>query len=397
MDYNRPRLRFDRDQLLIGTYCLKPYARTEAHIRALKAAHIDFVCATPDEPELLDLLQQHGMGLFATCLPGWGGWLGENAGRMAEMIPLSSYEEAARRFTDHPAVWAVDVGDEPSALDLPHHGKLIEAAYRLFPNQMPYLNLYPAYGAIPQNTPEDIRFQLGTPDYASYIERYLECVDADYLCFDYYMYAMSVESAYANMALVADKCRAAGRDMWIVLQVNSMDPDAWISLPQLRHQAYAALSFGARCINWACWTAGWWHNNVLDAEGNATQQYGKVRQINGELKAVGAAYMRYRNRSTARISAGETASLGRFRNIETTHGIFAGHMTDPHGREALMITDISDPYGRSGTTGVIRFRCSENVRALRCGEPMPLRRTGDIYEFDIAACEGVLLMQEDNT
>ena len=111
-------------KFLIGTYCLQPYARTEAHIQALKDAHIDFLCSVPAERSLLDLCEQYGIGVFAQYLPGWGGWLGANAGKMAEMVPLSDYERCAEEFTDHPAIWGLDIGDEPCALDLPHMGIL---------------------------------------------------------------------------------------------------------------------------------------------------------------------------------------------------------------------------------------------------------------------------------
>ena len=38
MDYNRSRLHYDRSKFLLGAYILQPYARTEEHIKAMKAA-----------------------------------------------------------------------------------------------------------------------------------------------------------------------------------------------------------------------------------------------------------------------------------------------------------------------------------------------------------------------
>lgn len=394
MDYNRSRLHFDRSKFLIGTYCLQPYARTEAHIRQLADAHIDFICAAPCDRVLLDLCQKYGVGLFAQYLPGWGGWLGENAGKMAETIPLSEYERCAAEFRDHPAIWGLDIGDEPCALDLPHMGRLAETVHRLFPNQIPYTNLYPNYGAIPENTPEDVVRQLGVEKYEDYIGKYIECVDTDYICFDYYMYDANIFRAYENMALVAGKCRASGRDMWIVLQVNSKDPAVWQSKNRLRHQAYAAMAFGARAISWACWTAGWWHNHVLDANGEPTQQYEKLRTVNAEIKAMGEAYMRYRNRSTRRFSGGAIGKVGSLTNFYSKSDLFIGEMADENGRQALMMVNINDPYDVSPAAGTVRFDYEGKLSALRCGKPLAIRRDGNTYEFEIGSSEGVLLMLE---
>lgn len=387
--------RFDRRKLLIGTYCLQSYARTEAHVQALADAHIDFICAVPWDPALLDLCQKHGIGLFAQYLPSWGGWLGENAGTMAEKIPLAEYERCAAEFRDHPAIWALDIGDEPSALDLPHMGRLAEAVQRLFPRMTTYTNLYPNYGAIPENTPEDVVRQLGVAQYADYIDKYIECVDTDYICFDYYMYDTNIFRAYENMALVADKCRASGRDMWVVLQVNSKDPAVWQSENRLRHQAYTAMAFGARAINWACWTAGWWHNNVLDANGAPTQQYEKLRAVNAEIKAMGEKYMRYRNFSTRRFSGGSVEKVGGLANFYSKSDLFIGEMADESGCHALMMANINDPYDVSPAVGTVRFDYEGELSALCCGKPLPLRQDGNTYEFEIGSSEGVLLMLED--
>jgi hypothetical protein len=51
-------------------------------------------------------------------------------------------------------------------------------------------------------------------------------------------------------------------------------------------------------ITWACWTAGWWTNNVLDAAGVPTAQYAKLKKVNAELKRLGPEYMKFRSTAT---------------------------------------------------------------------------------------------------
>ena len=397
--------RLDRNKLLIGTYCLQPYARSEEHIRMLADAGVNYLCATPAEGPLLDLCEKYGIGVFATgVLPAWWGGDGDNAGRLAGNVPVSLYEEAARRFEDHPALWGVDMGDEPSALDFPHYGRLFEAAKRLFPRQLPYLNLYPNYASVPENTASECRSQLGVPTYQAYIDEYARCVMSDYICYDYYMYSTSIPGAYENLRVVADKCRETGRDLWIVLQVNSNRPEEWMSLSQLRRQAWMALAFGAKSINWACWTAGWWHNQVLDEAGRPTRQYARICAMNRELHAMGERYMRYRNQSTHFLgfSRGEelagvnqkaeaTLDFGGYRGLRVSEGGSAvvGCMTAESGREALMIAEASDRE----EAGYLSFRkAGPKPAAWLNGLPAPVLRVGlEEYRVRLEPCAGLLI------
>ena len=395
----------DRRKLLIGTYCLQPYARSEAHVQALADAGVNYLCATPADPALLDLCEKYGIGVFASgVLPGWWGGDGDNAGTLAEKVPLSLYEEAAARLKDHPALWGLDMGDEPSALDFPHYGKLFEAMRRLFPRHFPYLNLYPNYASVPENTAGQTRSQLGVPTYQAYIDEYARCVPSDYICYDYYMYAITIAGAYENLRIVANKCRETGRDLWIVLQVNSNRPEELMSLDQLRHQAYTALAFGAKSINWACWTAGWWHNQVLDEAGRPTRQYAKMCVMNRELHALGDRYMRYQNRSAHFLgaipaerlagvnqAAEEALDAGAFRAVrgDGNLGAILGHMRDDAGRDALMVADAS---GRQEAAFLCFRKAGEPPRALMNGLPTPVLRLGeDAYRVRLEPCAGLLI------
>lgn len=366
-------LHFDRSKFLLGTYCLDTYARSEAHIADMKAAGIDFICSVPLDPALLELCSKYGMGLFCKYLPFWWGGKGEKAGQLHREITVDIYEKLAEGFRDHPAIWGLDLGDEPSALDLPHYGKLFEAAKRLFPHQLPYLNLYPSYGAIWENSPQQVADQLGVTEYPRHIEAFIENVDSDYICYDYYMYTTSASAAYENLRIVAEKCRQSSRDMWIILQVNSHDPEKWISLPQLRHQAFTALAFGVRSINWACWTAGWFHNQVLDKNGSRTEQYEKLCAVNADIRRLTADYMAYRNLSTHFLGfensellkevcrpAENNICLGVFEDIVSKGNAIVGHMAGEPG-EALFIADATDPMGEQDLEREFSFRCRGEI------------------------------------
>ena len=88
------------------------------------------------------------------------------------------------------------------------------------------------------------------------------------------------------------------RPLRFVGQVNSYRKGFRISENMLRFQGFATMAFGGESIAWACWTKGWWTNQVIDMNGERTQQYDKLKKVNHELRTVAAEYMRFRNVST---------------------------------------------------------------------------------------------------
>ena len=403
--------RMDRTRLNIGAYYLKPYARTEAHVRDLADCGVDFVVCMDNDRNALDLFHKYGVGAIVSgILPGWWGGDGNNAGKMAAWNPIEKYHKAAAEFVDHPAIWAVDVGDEPSALDFPHFGKVIDYVNRAFPNQFAYLNLYPNYASVSQNNAEETVNQLGTPTYEEHIQRYCACVPSDYLCYDFYLYSINVTQHYENLRVVANACRNTGRSMWIVLQVNSVDPNYWISENNLRFQAYTAMAFGAENIIWGCYTAGWWNNQVLDDEGNKTQQYDKLQKVNREIHTIGEEYMKYRRVSThfvgfeghrhmdaVKQEAVEALSTGIFFDVKADNGapLVVGEMVNRNhdGSVALMICAADDPYEEHPAEYRLTFRApGRRIRALGgCGYKT-VEDVGDgLYAVTIRSNEGVLI------
>lgn len=389
-------MRMNRERLQIGAYCLAPYAHTMEHVREIAECGIDVMLCVPNDRALLDKLADQGVGAVVSgAVPGWFGGQGEQAGQMAIQNPLEEYERAARQFEDHPAVWGIDIGDEPSSLDFPHYGKVFDCVRRLFPNQFPYLNLYPGYAMVPWNTPEEKAFQLGTSDYAEYIERYCRSVASDYICFDFYPYAADVEGFLSNLHTVSEACRKYGRSLWVVLQVNSHRPEVWTSENRMRFQAYAAMAFGAESIFWACYTAGWWYHQVLDEQGNRTEQYDKLRRVNGELHGLGAEYMKFRCVKT-HIIDGEPLDTGTFRQVCAEDGerLIVGEMASrcDDGRTALMICAAGDPQDEHPHKARIHFKSSKRIRAFGgAGEIEITPEAGGGGSLAVESCAGVLL------
>lgn len=358
----------DKTRLNIGAYILQEYARSEQHIKDIADCSIDFIVDYNGQRETLDLFEKYGIGAVVNdATPGWWGGDGNDAGKMALHNPISSYEKASAEFTDHPAIWGIDIGDEPSALDFLHYGKAYTAVERLFPNQFAYINLYPNYASVSENSAEQTISQLGTQTYSEHIDLFCQRVPSDHICFDYYPYSSNIPGFYENLKIVADAARNTGRSMWTVLQVNSKDPNMWISENMLRYQAFTSMAYGSQCIIWACYTAGWWHNQVIDNDGNKTAQYDKLAKINKEIKTLAEPYMRYRRSETYHIGIGDditrtsdiSLNTGVFFNVkaEDDSPLIIGQMSginDSH-KKALMICSAKSPKDTDDSVIKITF------------------------------------------
>lgn len=397
----------NKRNLTIGAYYLAPYASTPEHVRDLAQCGIDVVMNMRNDRAALDLLAQNGVSAVVSgIVPGWFGGDGSNAGTMAQKNPLEAYELGAQRFEDHPAIIGIDAGDEPSSLDFEHYGKAIETIVKRFPGKFAYLNIYPRYALKGSNTAQEIAAQLGVSDYRTYIDRYVRYVDTHYICFDYYLYSASLSGLYESMTVVSEACRTHGREMWTVLQVNSHQSDVFVSEDQLRFQAGCALAFGSRAIIWACYCPGWWHNNVLDREGNKTEQYDKLKAVNAQLHQIGETYMKYRHQETYFVggfaqeelkktgkTAQEALDTGCFTKLHA-HGtkLLVGRMTGD-GEEALVIVAADDPYAQTIETYRVCFESQHDICALdEDGEKRIVRNEDGIYELELHTCQMILLI-----
>ena len=165
--------RMDRSKLLIGAYCMQANAKTDAHIKAIHDCGVDFIIGglPASDRATLDLFAKHGVGAIVNgVVPGWWGGDGQRAGKMRETNPPEKYAAGAAAFKDHPAIWAIDIGDEPSALDFPYYGDVVRQLNKAIPGMPLYLNLYPNYASVAQNNGKQTINQLGTKTYAEHVD-----------------------------------------------------------------------------------------------------------------------------------------------------------------------------------------------------------------------------------
>ena len=421
-----PAARMDRSRLLIGAYCFKEVVHDEAHVRDAKECGIDFVLGVnATDRAALDLLAKHGMGAIAGLLPGWWGGDGSNAGMMRKARPKANYEARLAEYLaklDHPAIWMLNLCDEPSALDLPYLGEVCDLVAARTPQTPAYLNLYPNYASVSKNTGEETRNQLGTATYREHIDVYCRTVPLDYISYDFYVYTPNMKrrpslycQMYDNFNIVADACRRTGRSFWYIPQVNShvardFEPT---TRNRLRFQSYTAMAFGAESISWACWMPGWWTNNVLTAAGEKTAQYDRLKTVNAELHRFGPLYMRYRNTTTHYVGFPATNGFeklgvplpreldtGCFRELRTLEDtpLVVGEMVprrEDDGSRALFVVASGDPFDYAPAVRTLAFRIPDGRRVevfAANGKVEPMHEADGLFTFPLAENAAVLLV-----
>lgn len=405
----------DRTRFNIGAYRFGdriPGFRTEQHVKELKEAGVDFVASMRPGADAeafyrtMDLFEKYGIGAITEGGDDIGAGCPAKAyGRAKDGRPLDPavYLDAANRFRPHAAIWGLDVGDEPHGMDWPNVGKAVELCRRHFPEAFLYVNLFPSYARVATNTVDIINSQLGSPTYRDYVEDYCRHVPLDYISFDIYPYSQlrprGIVNFLANLQIVADACARHGKDLWLVGQANTWFDRPPLAANKMRYQAYAGLAFGAEAMTWACWTKGWWTNNVYSATGEKTVAYDRVKAVNAELHRLGDACLKYRRVAThfvgytgahagfldgCKAMSETSVSTGWVRDVAAADGepLLVAEMVPrdarASGAQAIFVMASEDPYDENEKERVIRFRpLCRTVEALGGEGPLHVARDAE--------------------
>jgi len=295
--------RIPHNEFLIGVYTS---GWTEEHMKQIAECHVDFTWGSSTFlGNSLDDHLKYGLGMFAfpitAGLPHM--WEGAEEDYRAKLADVT--------VTDHPAIWAIDCYDEPSAdrfaaIDV--MGQVIRK--EALPEVAYFTNLLPNYASSEQ---------YGTPSYKQYVMAYINRIESDVICYDHYFIDQcNPDRAYfagtlENFDLVSDMCRQSGRDHYVILQVSHGDtelPDGHRHLTEemMKLQAYTAMAYGVKAIAWATWQEGRWGftGAPLGEDGELTDIYYSLQSTNADLKALEPTYMRYSWVSSA-VHCGENS------------------------------------------------------------------------------------------
>ena len=399
--------RLDRSKLLCGAYYYSQVLWNDEDMQKLVDVGADFIINGSNSTKLLDLCEKYGVKVVVSGLPSWGSWGSEmrkyeNADKMSELVPISLYEQKAAAFVDHPAIFSLSIVDEPYCESFPYLGEVTSRfKAEFFPGKLPYINLNP-WDPAPNRRP-----------YRDYISAFAEYVDVDYICYDYYMYDWGFSGACLNAATVSDICRDTGRDFWLILQANTSKGGEPITEAKLSMQAYTSLAYGAKALQWACYSAGWWEFNIVDAEGNYNMTtYNALKNLNAELGKFSDVYMQYARVATYAVGEGASGYFSEIGNMDIKArkqdafteicvsdggGVLAGYFEKPDGSGyGLMISNASElKFGSVTNTVSFKAPCATKVTAYIDGVATALTPDENgVYSLSARSCDGVFVTME---
>jgi hypothetical protein len=364
---------FDSGRLLIGGYCNTPFDLNS--VQYAVDAGLDYLVGFVNE-EYLDKCDEYGLGMIALSYNGASMYM--DVSQEGKQTWMSITEEA---YKAHPALWGDEIIDEPINTEFSDISDIVDCYYANVPGRIPYVNLFPMYASSEQlgNLPEiplAAKVLLFNTDYSDksidkykrHISDYINTINTDYISTDIYPYRLTSTkkspSTYdgwlRNLDILAEACREAGRDLWVIIQAFGYTPETATggerysdSVEQMRQQAYASLAFGAKNINYACFYTGWGDaaSHMLDDSGNKTPTYYAVQKTNSELKRFADIYGDYKYTSTfmlnSEIVAGQKYGYLATENeackpvIESNNGLLVGTF-EKDGGKAYVITNMQE-------------------------------------------------------
>ena len=388
--------RMDPAKFHIGAYGYHyPFLWTEEKVKELRDCGLDFVFGVPiQQRQVLDWLQKYGLGCVAVGVTGIDHT--KTSEELRAERPLDRYEADMDRFLkeqDHPAVWMLNLTDEPTALGMDYIGEVCRMMLKKSPQTPPCVNLYPNYARVVESEATVKESQLGTRTYREHIDVYCRTSPLDYISYDFYVMFDDpqdirnwTKKMYDNYEIAAEVCRKTGRDLWYIPQVNVRP---WckvgMSANKLRYQAFTAMAYGAVSINWACWGPFWWHGNVYDKQGVRDDAlYGRLKEVNGEIRTIASYFMNFRNVATHRIGGTDgNADFGNGRvvGLKASDGseLLVGEMAArrPGACEsALFVVAAGDPTDERKADHEIVFQSAHEVAAVGTTGKTEIRRDG---------------------
>lgn len=196
---------------------------------------------------------------------------------------LDAFSPANRaKLLMHPALAGYAMKDEPSATQFDDLGTWVKRVQAIDNVHPCHINLFPN-GASSS--------QLGTSNYTDYVQSYIAKVPIPFISFDKYPITLSgstrslASDFYANLEIISSEAQKAGKPFWAFALSTEHNSYPRPTLADLRLQIYSNLAYGAQGIQYFTY----WHaleNDyaLIDANGNRTDSYNIVKEMNQEIK-----------------------------------------------------------------------------------------------------------------
>ena len=183
--------------------------------------------------------------------------------------------------SQHPALYGYYLRDEPNAAMFPGLAKVADLIRELSPGKWPYINLFPDYANADQ---------LGTGDYADYLERFIAICHPEVISYDNYslMDDGSVRDNYwSNLEAVRAAALKHGLEFWNIVLSSAHFSYREVTAADFRFQAYTTLAYGGRGLSYFTYFTpahGNYRMGPIDQFGNQTPTWYFMQNVNLQIQ-----------------------------------------------------------------------------------------------------------------
>lgn len=314
-----------------------------------------------------------------------------------------------RDYLNTSVTWGHILQDEPTSLYFHRLAARTQDYLALAPEKIPFVNLYPiSVGAD----------YLQAESYQDYVVRFLETVQPSYTSFDIYPLETSgriMENYFVNLDVFSRACKAHQADFGVYIQSVSFNENKRTPTEaEMRWQAYNALAFGARGIQYFTYRTPTvsqepFQDALIDRNNEKTERWYAAKRINQALNLMGSAYCQYRHLGTLGVNMqnapahfafdSQEVDIAAIRNIHVSddQSMLMGVFSAQEGTgNAFICVHAADP-GADADPITVTMQLSDHRQAtLYQGNavlPLPADENGHI-SFTLVCGEGVFFTLE---
>ncbi len=392
---NVAEAKFPTDDFIVSYWCgPRPDMDQDARYKQVAAAYFNY-CMPPCE-SATD--QQQALALEA-CVKTGLRYFVSDAGIWAHKPDDPEFGAAidaiVEKWSKHPSLAGYFITDEPGVSAFPTLAAINQRLLQKDPSHLPFINLLPNYA-----TPD----QLGAPTYEEYIDKFCSLVKPRLLSYDHYALLNDNTERpeyFGNMEIIRRQGLKHKIPTCDILLVIPHGPYRSPSDGDMRWQVNTALAYGMKAILYfTYWTPPpsdpLWQSThgAITHEGQSTERYSQVQQINRELMVLAPTLMKLTSTAvyhTGVLPAG-TVAVAKSSPIQVVSGgpVVLGMFKHQDGSSWAMVAN-SDP--RKPVQVSLQARGFEGIRQLSA----KTGRLDDLIVFNgrfvlrLAAGEGRLL------
>ena len=361
-------------------------------------AECNFTVADAADPQNMKLCKKLGLGVVVSEGPHL---FGADWSKLSDSEIDAYVKNMVKKAGKSKAIIGYHICDEPSAVDFPALGKAVAAVKKYAPGKLATVNLYPNYATLWQMN--QIKSQLGTKSYTEYLEKFVNEVKPQYLCYDNYMVQFSMdaqqpekmESYYTNLVEVSRVAKKYNLPFWNVVSSNQVRTFTTIPSPaNLLFQAYTSLAAGASGVRWYTYHGQSYAYNPINKSENKTLTWYYLQEVNRQLSVLGPIIKQLSSTGIYFTSPVPAKSLNALpgnwvEKLETDAPMMLGEFASKNGTRYVMVVNLS--MEKSAKFKLITKIQNEKIWILEAGEDGYLIEK-DINEgYWLTAGAGVLI------